>query len=87
MLDNKKQDSDKKPSYIQISFDQYSHLNGLKDEVKKYEEQVSKLEDQIKDLDLKLSTANAEITAKEILVKQHSKVAEEAVTGMLMMMI
>ncbi|VVA91916.1 unnamed protein product [Arabis nemorensis] len=75
------QNGDKKPSYIQISFDQYSHLNGLKDEVKNYEETVSKLEDQIKDLDLKLSTANADITAKEVLVKQHSKVAEEAVTG------
>ncbi|KAL1209353.1 Filament-like plant protein 4 [Cardamine amara subsp. amara] len=75
------QENGKKPSYIQISLDQYSNLNGLKDEVKKYEEQVSNLEDQIKDLDLKLSTANADITAKEVLVKQHSKVAEEAVTG------
>ncbi|CAH2036778.1 unnamed protein product [Thlaspi arvense] len=75
------QENGKKPSYIQISFDQYSHLNGLKDEVNKYEEQVLKLEDQIKDLDVKLSTANADVTAKEILVKQHSKVAEEAVTG------
>uniref|UniRef100_A0A1J3CA58 Filament-like plant protein 4 n=1 Tax=Noccaea caerulescens TaxID=107243 RepID=A0A1J3CA58_NOCCA len=75
------QGNDKKPSYIQISFDQYSQLNGLKDEVKKYEEQVQKMEDQIKDLDSKLSTANADIAAKEVLVKQHSKVAEEAVTG------
>ncbi|CAA7031743.1 unnamed protein product [Microthlaspi erraticum] len=73
--------NEKKPSYIQISIDQYSQLNSLKDEVKKYEEQVEKMEDQIKDLGSKLSTANAEITAKEVLVKQHSKVAEEAVTG------
>jgi chromosome segregation ATPase len=75
------QENGKKPSYIQISFDQYTNLNGLKDEVKSYEEKVTKLEDQIKDLDLKLSTANADIVAKEVLVKQHSKVAEEAVTG------
>ncbi|XP_019091790.1 PREDICTED: filament-like plant protein 4 isoform X2 [Camelina sativa] len=75
------QENGKKPNYIQISFDQYSNLNGLKDEVKNYEDKVTKLEDQIKDLDLKLSTANADITAKEVLVKQHSKVAEEAVTG------
>ncbi|XP_006306683.2 filament-like plant protein 4 [Capsella rubella] len=75
------QENGKKPSYIQISFDQYTNLNGLKDEVKNYEDKVTKLEDQIKDLDLKLSTANADITAKEVLVKQHSKVAEEAVTG------
>ncbi|KAG7592318.1 Filament-like plant protein [Arabidopsis thaliana x Arabidopsis arenosa] len=75
------QENGKKPSYIQISFDQYTNLNGLKDEVKNYEEKVLKLEDQIKDLDLKLSTANADIVAKEVLVKQHSKVAEEAVTG------
>ena len=53
----------------------------MKDEVHKYEGQVTNLEDQIKDLDSKLSTANAEIAAKEVLVKQHSKVAEEAVTG------
>ncbi|CAN8312613.1 unnamed protein product [Cochlearia groenlandica] len=71
----------KKPSYIQISYDQYSQLNGLKDEVTKFQDQVLKLEDQVKDLDLKLSSANADVTAKEILVKQHSKVAEEAVTG------
>ncbi|CAH8391009.1 unnamed protein product [Eruca vesicaria subsp. sativa] len=75
------QENGKKPSYIQISFDQYSHLNTLKDQVHNYQEQVLKLEDNIKDLDSKLSTANADITAKEALVKQHSKVAEEAVTG------
>ncbi|KAG2319685.1 hypothetical protein Bca4012_054076 [Brassica carinata] len=75
------QENGKKASYIQISFDQYSHLNGLKDDVHKYEELVAKLQDQIKDLDSKLSTANADITDKEALVKQHSKVAEEAVSG------
>ncbi|XP_010536357.1 PREDICTED: filament-like plant protein 4 [Tarenaya hassleriana] len=75
------QDGNKKPSYIQISFEQYSQLTSLKDEVKKYEGQVQELEDQIKDLNDKLSAADAEITAKDSLVKQHSKVAEEAVSG------
>ncbi|KAJ0247773.1 Filament-like plant protein 4 [Hirschfeldia incana] len=75
------QENGKKANYIQISFDQYSHLNGLKDDVHKYEELVAKLQDQIKDLDSKLSTANVDITDKEALVKQHSKVAEEAVSG------
>lgn len=78
---NIKQENGKKASYIQISFDQYSHFNALKDQVHNYEQQVSNLEDQIKDLDSKLSTANADVTAKELLVKQHSKVAEEAVSG------
>ena len=76
-----KQENGKKASYIQISFDQYSHLNGLKDDVHKYEAQVLNLQDHIKELDSKLSTANADITSKEALVKQHSKVAEEAVSG------
>ncbi|KAJ4879528.1 Filament-like plant protein 4 [Raphanus sativus] len=75
------QENGKKTSYIQISFDQYSHFNSLKDDVHKYEELVANLQDQIKELDSKLSTANADITAKEALVKQHSKVAEEAVSG------
>ncbi|XP_056865387.1 filament-like plant protein 4 [Raphanus sativus] len=81
VLDQHHHENGKKASYIQISFDQYSHFNALKDQVHNYEQQVSNLEDQIKDLDSKLSTANADVTAKELLVKQHSKVAEEAVTG------
>lgn len=62
----------------------YSHLTGLEDQVKTYEERVQTLEDQIKDLDEKLSTAQSEITTKESLVKQHTKVAEEAVSGMML---
>ncbi|CAN8304700.1 unnamed protein product [Cochlearia groenlandica] len=50
-------------------------------QVKKYEEQVLKLQEQIKDLESKLSTANEDVKDNEILVKQHSKVSEEAVTG------
>eukprot|EP01018_Ginkgo_biloba_P026445 Gb_23430 [translate_table: standard] len=39
------------------------------------------LEDRVKILNKKLSTALAESTAKDDLVKQHAKVAEEAVSG------
>lgn len=75
------QDNYKKPTYVQISVESYSHLTGLEDQVKSYEEQVQTLEDQIKDLNEKLSTAQSEITTKDNLVKQHTKVAEEAVSG------
>ncbi|XVF63719.1 hypothetical protein PTKIN_Ptkin09bG0108700 [Pterospermum kingtungense] len=75
------QDSYKKPKYVQISVESYSHLTGLENQVKTYEEQVQTLEDEIKELNEKLSAANSEIATKEDLVKQHSKVAEEAVSG------
>ncbi|XVF73890.1 hypothetical protein PTKIN_Ptkin13bG0017100 [Pterospermum kingtungense] len=39
------------------------------------------LKDEIKDLNEKLSAADSEISTKEDLVKQHTKVAEEAVSG------
>jgi len=52
--------------------------------VKAYEENVQTLEDDIKDLNEKLSAANSEINTKESLVKQHAKVAEEAVSGILL---
>ncbi|XP_020203771.1 filament-like plant protein 4 isoform X2 [Cajanus cajan] len=70
-----------KPSYVQISVESYSHLTGLEDQVKTYEEKVQTLEDEIKELNEKLSAANSEINTKESLVKQHAKVAEEAVSG------
>lgn len=76
-----KQDNYKKPNYVQISVESYSHLTGLEDQVKTYEEQVQMLEDQIQDSNEKLSAAQAEITTKDNLVKQHNKVAEEAVSG------
>ncbi|KAJ7966850.1 Filament-like plant protein 4 [Quillaja saponaria] len=75
------QDNYKKPNYVQISVESYSHLTGLEDQVKTYEEQVQTQEDQIKELNEKLSEANSEMTTKENLVKQHAKVAEEAVSG------
>ncbi|KAG6785692.1 hypothetical protein NC652_005289 [Populus alba x Populus x berolinensis] len=74
-------DSYKKPNYVQISVESYTHLTGLEDQVKTYGEQVETLEDQITDLNEKLSAAHSEMTTKENLVKQHAKVAEEAVSG------
>lgn len=62
----------------------YSHLTGLEDQVKTYEEQVHTLEEQIKELNENLSAAHSEISTKEDLVKQHTKVAEEAVSGILL---
>ncbi|XP_057422557.1 filament-like plant protein 4 [Lotus japonicus] len=75
------QDAYKKPNYVQISVESYSHLTGLEDQVKTYEEKVQTLEDEINELNEKLSAANSEINTKEGLVKQHAKVAEEAVSG------
>ncbi|KAL0314602.1 UNVERIFIED_CONTAM: Filament-like plant protein 4 [Sesamum angustifolium] len=63
-----------------ISMESYTHLTELEDQVKSYEEQVQTLEDEVKELNEKLSEANSEMTNKENLVKQHAKVAEEAVS-------
>ncbi|KAL7117457.1 hypothetical protein ACP275_03G072700 [Erythranthe tilingii] len=76
-----KQENNKKPKYVQISMESYTHLTGLEDQVKSYEEQVQSLEDEVKELNEKLSEADSEMTNKENLVKQHAKVAEEAVSG------
>ncbi|XP_047328228.1 filament-like plant protein 4 [Impatiens glandulifera] len=70
----KEQDDCKKPNYIQISIESYTHLTGL-------EEQVKSLEDTITELNEELSASQLEIATKETLVKQHSKVAEHAVSG------
>ncbi|XP_050916696.1 filament-like plant protein 6 [Lathyrus oleraceus] len=70
-----------KPNYVQISVESYSHLTGLEDQVKTYEEKVETLEDEITELNDKLSAANTEINTKEGSVKQHAKVAEDAVSG------
>ncbi|KAK6131241.1 hypothetical protein DH2020_035016 [Rehmannia glutinosa] len=80
-VDKVKQEANKKPKYVQISMESYTHLTGLEDQVKSYEEQVQNLEDEVKELNEKLSEANTEMTNKENLVKQHAKVAEEAVSG------
>ncbi|KAH9606085.1 hypothetical protein KSS87_019229 [Heliosperma pusillum] len=92
---DKSQDNYKKANYVQISVESYTHFSGLENQVKTYEEQakayddqakayedqVQTLEEEINELNEKLSSANAEIFTKEELVKQHAKVAEEAVSG------
>ncbi|KAL0366043.1 UNVERIFIED_CONTAM: Filament-like plant protein 4 [Sesamum radiatum] len=77
----KEDNNGKKPKYVQISVESYTRLTGLEDQVKSYEEQVQTLEDEVKELNEKLSEAHSEITNKENLVKQHAKVAEEAISG------
>ncbi|KAK1419740.1 hypothetical protein QVD17_29036 [Tagetes erecta] len=107
--DKVKQDSYKKPNYVQISVDQYSYFTGLEDQIKSYEDQlksyedqvksydeqvkryedqqlvyedqIKNLEDEVKELNEQLSEAHSEMITKENLVKQHAKVAEEAVSG------
>ncbi|GFY86230.1 filament-like protein [Actinidia rufa] len=74
-------DKYKKPNYVQISVESYSHLTGLEDQLKAYEDQVKTLEDEVEELNEKLSAAHTEMTNKENVVKQHTKVAEEAVSG------
>ncbi|CAN7029703.1 hypothetical protein IGI04_029728 [Brassica rapa subsp. trilocularis] len=106
----------KKPKYVQISVEQYTHLTSLEEQIKTYdvqiksyesqveayEERVKSFEEQIEayddkvqsyaeqvetlneekeDLSEKLTAANEEIDTKEALVKQHCKVAEDAVAG------
>ncbi|XP_022876058.1 filament-like plant protein 4 [Olea europaea var. sylvestris] len=79
--DQAKQDNSKKAKHVQISVESYTHLTGLENQVKSYEERVMTLEDEVRELNKKLSEANSEIINKENLVKQHAKVAEEAVSG------
>ncbi|KAI3978931.1 hypothetical protein MKX01_016106 [Papaver californicum] len=68
------QDNTKKVKYVQIPLESYTHLMDLEDEVKR-------LNDQVDVLNEKLSSAQSEITTKENHVKQHTKVAEDAVAG------
>ncbi|CAL9077419.1 unnamed protein product [Musa acuminata var. zebrina] len=61
------QDGNYTVNYVQISAESYAHL--------------TELENQVNILNEKLSAALIEMTAKDDLVKQHAKVAEEAVSG------
>ena len=65
---------DKAPKFVQVSPETYSHLT-------ESEEKVKVLEENVKVLNEQLSAAQSEITTKDALVKQHAKVAEEAVSG------
>ncbi|KAG9147044.1 hypothetical protein Leryth_005292 [Lithospermum erythrorhizon] len=81
LVDQAQQEIYKKSKYVQISVESYSHLTGLEDQVNSYEEQVKSFEEEVNELNEKLSDAQTEMTNKENLVKQHAKVAEEAVSG------
>ncbi|XP_073294878.1 filament-like plant protein 4 [Primulina huaijiensis] len=80
-MDKAKQGNNKKSKHVQISMESYTHLSGLEDQVNSYEEKVKALEDEVTELKEKLSEAQSETNNKEIMVKQHAKVAEEAVSG------
>ncbi|KAL3634246.1 hypothetical protein CASFOL_021300 [Castilleja foliolosa] len=73
--------NNEKTKHVKISIESYKHLTGLGDQVKSYEEQMQTLEDEVNELNEKLSEAHSEITDKDNMVKQHSKVAEEAISG------
>ncbi|WOL07304.1 hypothetical protein Cni_G16044 [Canna indica] len=61
------QNADNIIDYVQISMESYTHL--------------TEMEEQVKILNEKLFSAQTEMTTKDNLVKQHAKVAEEAVSG------
>ncbi|XP_066383058.1 filament-like plant protein 4 [Miscanthus floridulus] len=71
---NHAEQEDKAPKSMQISPETYAHLTESEEKVKVLEENVMVLNE-------KLSAAQSEITTKDALVKQHAKVAEEAVSG------
>lgn len=68
------QDKSKDSDYVRISKEMHTHFMKLED-------QVHVLDNQLKALNEKLSTAQADLLAKDNLVNQHTKVAEEAVSG------
>uniref|UniRef100_A0ACD5TVT7 Uncharacterized protein n=1 Tax=Avena sativa TaxID=4498 RepID=A0ACD5TVT7_AVESA len=74
VLQNQAEQDDKVPKFVQISPETYAHLT-------ESEEQVKVLDEKVKNLNEKLSASESEITTKDALVKQHAKVAEEAVSG------
>ncbi|KAK3151035.1 hypothetical protein QOZ80_3AG0240820 [Eleusine coracana subsp. coracana] len=71
---NQAEQEDKAPKFVQVSPETYAHLT-------ESEENVKILDEKLKILNEKLSAAESEITTKDALVKQHAKVAEEAVSG------
>ncbi|XP_043709359.1 filament-like plant protein 4 isoform X2 [Telopea speciosissima] len=75
------QEISKKAKYVQISMESYAQFTGLEEQVKVLEDQVKVSEDEVLTLNEKLTSAQSEMTTKDNLVKQHAKVAEEAVSG------
>ncbi|KAL0904982.1 hypothetical protein M5K25_027151 [Dendrobium thyrsiflorum] len=70
----REQEHAKPVSFVQISVEKYEHFNGL-------EEQVVVLNEKLNVVNKKLSSAQADMTTKDDIVKQHAKVAEEAISG------
>ncbi|XP_020093778.1 filament-like plant protein 4 [Ananas comosus] len=68
------QENSKTVSHVQISPETYAYFTDLEEQVKILNEKVGVLNE-------KLSAAESEMTTKETHVKQHAKVAEEAVSG------
>ncbi|KAK8964641.1 Filament-like plant protein 4 [Platanthera guangdongensis] len=68
------QEHTKPVSFIQISLQKYEHLNAISG-------QVEVLNENLNDMKEKLSSAQADMISKDDLVKQHAKVAEEAISG------
>ncbi|XP_062205395.1 filament-like plant protein 4 [Phragmites australis] len=71
---NQAEQDEKVPKFVHISSERYAHLT-------KSEEQVGTLNEKINVLNEKVSATQSEIATKDGLVKQHAKVAEEAVSG------
>ncbi|CAN6283561.1 unnamed protein product [Urochloa humidicola] len=71
---NQAEQDEKVTKYVQISPERYSHLT-------ESEEQIEILNAKIKVLNEKLAATQSEMNTKDALVKQHAKVAEEAVSG------
>jgi hypothetical protein len=74
VLQNQAEQDDKVPKFVQISPETYAHLTECEQEVKVLDEKVKNLNEEV-------SALQSEITTKDALVKQHAKVAEEAVSG------
>ena len=66
----------KNKNYDQISLESCTRISGLEDQVFNLV-----LEDQVKSLEAKLFATCSEFNTKDNLVKQHTKLAEEAVSG------
>lgn len=59
-------------------------MKAYEDKFQKQEDQIAELNEQIIELNEQLCDAHSEMTTKDNLVKQHAKVAEEAVSGMML---
>ncbi|XAR64181.1 hypothetical protein NMG60_11024428 [Bertholletia excelsa] len=81
-LENQVKDYEKQVKTYEGQVKAYEgQVKAYEDQVKTYEDQLKTLEDEVEELNEKLSASQVEMTNKENLVKQHAKVAEDAVSG------